>query len=91
MKECCATIRNLLRQDMFFRHGVRHPVRKRWWGYGLVFDRIYRINRIEGQGWRSVSAALLTIGVFSLRALRVISAANIPGISYFWGFEVRYA
>lgn len=27
-------------------------VRKRWWGYGLVFDRIYRIcriNRIEGR------------------------------------------
>ena len=31
------------------RHGVRHPVRKKWWGYGLVFDRIYRINRIEGR------------------------------------------
>ena len=25
-------------------------VRKRWWGYGLVFDRINRINRIEGDG-----------------------------------------
>ena len=24
-------------------------VRKRWWGYGLVFDRINRINRIEGR------------------------------------------
>ena len=22
---------------------------KGWWGYGLVFDRIYRINRIEGR------------------------------------------
>ena len=24
-------------------------MRKRWWGYGLVFDRINRINRIEGR------------------------------------------
>jgi hypothetical protein len=24
-------------------------MRKRWWEYGLVFDRIYRINRIEGR------------------------------------------
>ena len=31
-------------------HGVRHPVHKGWWGYGLVFDRIYRVNRIEGRG-----------------------------------------
>ena len=29
---------------------VSDPVRKGWWGYGLVFDRIYRINRIEGRG-----------------------------------------
>ena len=33
---------------MFWRTAmVSDPVRKRWWGYGLVFDRIYRINRIE--------------------------------------------
>ena len=25
-------------------------MRKRWCGHGLVFDRIYRINRIEGRG-----------------------------------------
>ena len=30
--------------------GVRHPVRKRWWGVWAGFDRIYRINRIEGDG-----------------------------------------
>ena len=24
-------------------------MRKRWCGHGLVFDRIYRINRIEGR------------------------------------------
>ena len=36
---------------MFWRAAmVSDPVRKGWWGYGLVFDRIYRINRIEGRG-----------------------------------------
>ena len=34
-------------------------VRKRWWGYGLVFDRIYRINRIEGDG-RNAEGAEIT-------------------------------
>ena len=28
---------------------VSDPVRKGWWGYRLVFDRIYRIDRIEGR------------------------------------------
>ena len=40
-------------------HGVRHPLRKGWRGYGPVFDRIYRINRInriEGRGNHAESA-----------------------------------
>ena len=37
------------------RHGVRHPVRKRWRGYGLVFDRIYRI---EGGGRNAEDAEI---------------------------------
>ena len=31
-------------------HGVRHPHARGGGGYGLVFDRINRINRIEGDG-----------------------------------------
>ena len=34
-------------------------MRKRWCGHGLVFDRIYRINRIEGDG-RNAEGAEIT-------------------------------
>ena len=40
---------------------VSDPVRKGWWGYGLVFDRIYRINRIEGDGRRNAEGAGITL------------------------------
>ena len=33
---------------------------KGWWGYGLVFDRIYRINRIEGGDGRNAEDAEIT-------------------------------
>ena len=46
---------------MFWRTAmVSDPVRKGWWGYRLVFDRIYRINRIEGDGRRNAEGAEIT-------------------------------
>ena len=41
-------------------HGVRHPRARGGGGYGLVFDRIYRINRIEGGDGRNAEDAEIT-------------------------------
>ncbi len=62
-------------------------------GHGLVFDRIYRINRIEGrreERGRRGNHAESAEGNGNSDWWQ--GYANAPPLfSYFWGFEVRYA